>query len=160
MKYIKHSLIILILALFICCEDDDFDNDFFEENLASIPINFPGSILAADAPTYTFAYNASTNIDITIPMEIPSSSGRTISQISRVAAGNTAINPGSLSDNYISSPISAGSNSVVFQTTTDEFSSLRTDSVEPGSTIAFIFEIVLDDGQILISREIEVDLVE
>lgn len=160
MRRVIYLFSVVLLAIFTACDDNEF-NDVFKENLAPIPINFPGATLTADAPTYELSLSASQTV--IIPMEIPASAGVTISEIDAIAAGTIAINAGTLTtDNFLDDPLPVGGSSYEFTTTIAELNDhgLTADQTSVGNTIAFIFRLVLSDGQVLISREVEVDLVE
>lgn len=160
MRKVIYIFSFVLIATFTACDDNEF-NDVFKENLAPIPVNFPGSTLTADAPTFELSLVTSQTINI--PMEIPASTGVTITEIDAVAAGTIAINAGTLSSaNFLDAPLAVGGNSYEFTTTIDDLNAhgLTADETSAGATIAFIFRLVLSDGQILISREVEVDIVE
>ena len=118
MKKVIYLLSFVLVAIFTACDDNEF-NDVFKENLAPIPVNFPGSTLTADAPTFELSLSSSQTVNI--PMEIPSDAGVTITEIDAIAAGTIAINAGTLSsNNFLDAPLSVGGNSYEFTTTITE----------------------------------------
>lgn len=161
----KVFILLFAIALMSGCDDGEF-NEIFRNNLAPIPVNFPGATLTSDAPTFTFTF-AGPATQISIPLEIPGGSGLTITEISRIAVGTIAINAGSLGGpaQFLTNPVPVGGTSFTYNTTISDLNNfgVNTDVSDATSdnptTIAFIFELTLSDGQVLISREVEIDLI-
>ncbi len=153
MKYTFNIIIsLLVLTGLVSC-DEDFGT-FNRDNRPEIPLMFTN--------TTTFAHDPFVEVSqgetIEFVMEIPENSGRTITEIRSVAAGSTAINVGTLNDSgdYIEAPIAGEGTTVVFSTTLEEFREKRPNVTvnvpEEGYTeIAFLFEVVLDNNERIVS---------
>ena len=105
----------VLLALFSC--ESDY-GQFNRDNRPDIPLQFVNTTSYGHDPYI----EVSETEEIRFEMEIPSTSGRTIREITSVAAGLTALNPGALNteDSYITDPIAGDGNRVTFTTTLEE----------------------------------------
>jgi hypothetical protein len=157
MKIIARTILsFLMIFAFFSCESDY--GPFNRDNRPDVPLLF------TNATTYGFdpyiEVSESGDGQIEFVMEIPEETGRTISQISGVAAGSTAINPGTLKSNdedYIDAPVSGEGNTVTFRTSLAEFKVKRpavtiTIPKDGFAEIAFIFLVTLDNGDEIISQ--------
>ena len=132
--------------------------EFYKDNLPETPVTFPG--------TTTFGFNpyisitaADLNAPIKFTLAIPDSSPRTIKEITKVLAGGTAIQPGSVTTaTYIAAPIAGNGKTAVFQTTLTAFkaSSAGNAALINAKTpeIAFIFLVTLDNGETIIPVQV------
>jgi hypothetical protein len=153
MKYILHiALSILMLSFLASCEEDF--GTFNRDNRPEVPLMFTNATSYGHDPFVV----VSASEPIEFVLEIPESSGRTIREIRKVAAGNTSINVGTLnnSGDYITAPIPGEGNSVVFSTTLAEFRQKRPNVTvnvpETGHTeISFMFEVILDNNESIVS---------
>jgi hypothetical protein len=99
------------------------------------------------------------NEPIRFELSIPESSGRTIREITKVAAGATAINIGTLNTgpNYLTAPIQADGTTATFTTTIQEFQTRRRTATTPvlaGQELAFIFLVTLDDNSQIVTQRV------
>ncbi|MFC4871123.1 hypothetical protein [Negadavirga shengliensis] len=136
------------------CESDY--GIFNRDNRPEIPLVFVNATSHGFDPYVEVSESSGGSIEFT--MEIPQNSGRSISEIRRVAAGGTAINPGTLNTDgdYIENAIAGSGNQVTFTTTVAEFREKRPNvaiNIPAGgyAEIAFIFEVILDNGESIIS---------
>lgn len=137
------------------CEQDF--GVFNSDNIAEVPVTFP------NATTYGFdpfiRVPATGNQPIRFELAIPESSNRTIKEITKVAAGATSINIGTLNTgpNYLSAPIQANGKTAVFSTTVEEFQNKRRTAATPvrsGQELAFIFLVTLDDNTQIVTQRV------
>lgn len=169
MKNILLVLSLLVTISLTSCEKEDFGT-FNSDNRPEVPVTFPGTTTHGFNPYITKSVAGDGIIEFSL--SIPESSGRTIREITRVAAGGTGVNAGSLNPlsatgspqaNYIEGPISGNGTSVKFTTSLSEFSSKSAANaklVAAGSEIAFMFLITLDNGDTLIPVQARVRLTE
>jgi hypothetical protein len=121
-------------------------------------------------PTPTVKSSKADN-KITIVLQIPSGSGRTIKEITKVAAATTAnytviqtataVGTAGL---YTLTPIPGSGTSVTFSTTFDEYKTKTGVTAVPASNALlgrdFYFVITLDDGQTIVTQNIRVWVVD
>ena len=105
---------------------------------------------------------------ITIVLQIPASTGRTIKEITKVAASTnytavqgTTLGPTGL---YSNTPIPGSGTSVTFTTTIDEYKTKTSTTTTPASNALlarnFYFVITLDDGSAIIPTAVRVWIVD
>ena len=162
MKAIFNILISLtmIVGLWSCEEEDDF-GVFLRPNIPEIPVTYPNATTWGGNPFIELSLQGTGDIEFI--MEIPENSGRSILELTTVAAGNTSVNTRSLTtqDNYLDTPVPGSGNRVIFNTTLSEFSAKRPNiDTDAGDVLGFIFEITLDNNSVIIPIEVEVRLVE
>ncbi len=153
MKYITHiALSLFVLVGLVSCEEDF--GTFNRDNRPEVPVMFTNATTFGHDPFVAVSQDET----IEFVLEIPENSGRTITEIRKVAAGGTAINIATLnnSDSYIESPIPGNGNSVAFTTTLEEFRerrpSVNVEVPSEGFTeIAFLFEVILDNNESIVS---------
>lgn len=143
--------VLVVTALFSC--ESDY-GPFNRDNRPEIPLQFTNTTSFGHDPYIQVTEGE----EIRFEMQIPENSGRTIREITRVAAGLTALNPGALNNegNYIETPIPGDGNRVTFTTTLEEFRAKRPGATvtvpEQGHTeIAFFFLVTLDNGETIVS---------
>ncbi|MFD1144205.1 hypothetical protein ACFQ4C_23975 [Larkinella insperata] len=154
MKKITFQLLLLALVALAgtSCKDDYVYSELVQDNRPLVPVTFPGSTTYGFDPYYETSVAGGGNIKITL--SIPASSGRTIKEISKIAAGATSINAGTLrtAGNYNANPIAVNGTTAEFTTTLKDFATKRpTVPITPVALpnfreIAFIFLVTLDDG--------------
>lgn len=150
-----------IVLLATSCEKEY--SEFYSDNRPEIPVTFPGAVTHGFNPYKTVSIGSG---DIEFTIEIPANSGRSISQITKITGGATALNAASLRNNtanYISAPISGNGNTAVFSTTLSEFaskSSANAELVQVGAEIAFMFLIRLDNDQEIIPVQARIRITE
>ncbi len=156
----KRLLILAVLSaatLLTACEKDY--GVFNSDNIPLVPVTFPNATTYGFEPFISVSVNGDSPIKF--ELEIPASSGRTIKSVSKVAAGNNAINVATLDNgpNYLSAPISGGSTKVEFNTSLSEFREKRPAvPVAANGELAFIFLVVLDNDQEIVTTRVRVRL--
>jgi hypothetical protein len=151
------NIVGLFLALFVVTSCENDYGVFNSDNIAEVPVTFP------NATTYGFdpfiRVSLAGNEPIRFELSIPESSGRTIREITKVAAGATAINIGTLNTgpNYLTAPIQADGTTATFTTTIQEFQTRRRTATTPvlaGQELAFIFLVTLDDNSQIVTQRV------
>jgi len=160
----KNILAAVIFLGLISCEQDF--GQFNRDNRPEVPLTFPNATTFGFDP-YIVVSNAGPG-DIQFVLEIPENSGRTIREITRVSAGATALNAGSIhtAGTYVDNPIPGDGNQVVFNTTLEEFRARRPNvtSTPPAAggftELAFFFLVTLDNGEEIVSMRARVRVTE
>lgn len=163
MKKIAFQAFLLVALTFVgfACKDDEIYSDLVRDNRPAVPVTYTGAITHGFDPYYEVSTAAGGNIKISL--SIPSTSGRTIKEITRVAAGATSINVQTLntaSANYLTAPITGSGTTVDFTTTIKDFAAKRpTVPVTPATPvreIAFMFLVTLDDGTQIVAQPVRI----
>ena len=105
---------------------------------------------------------------ITITLQVPVSSGRTIKEITKVAASTnyaavqgTTVGPTGL---YTNTPIPGSGNTVTFTTTIDEYKTKTSTTTTPASNALlarnFYFVLTLDNNEVIIPTPVRVWIVD
>ncbi|QJW88628.1 hypothetical protein HNV11_04175 [Spirosoma taeanense] len=159
---IKGFLLATLAICNIACEDDLQYGPLVRDNRPAVPVTFPGATTYGGNPYIEVSTAAGGAIKFTL--SIPSSSGRTIKEITKVAAGATAINAGSLNTTaalITATPIPASGTTATFETTLAAFRAKYpavnvTPTGNPLSPreIAFIFLVTLDDGTQIVTQQV------
>lgn len=151
MKNVILLFSLLVVVTLTSCEKEEY-SVFQSDNRPEVPVTFPGTITYGFNPYIEHSISGGGNIQFTL--SIPEESGRTIKEITRVAAGATGINAGTVkTGTYISSPIPVNGTTATFTTTLEEFATktgeaAKTESnklVKAGKEIAFMFLVTLED---------------
>ena len=163
---------ILLLAVLaggnFSCKDDLIYSDLVQDKRPDIPVTFPGATTYGFNPFVTSSLAAGGNIQFTL--SIPSTSGRTIKEITKIVGGATGINIATLNaataaTAYNTAPIAGTGTTVVFNTTLAAFKTKYPTVVTapvalPNYTeIQFIFLITLDDGTQIVPEPVRVRIV-
>lgn len=146
-------LLVITLFTFGSCKKDEFN--FLTQNHPDIPVTLTNLYGMFGTPTvYTSVTGGGA---ITITLEIPSTSGRTIKEITKVGAGTTATNYKAVEVStglYKATPIAGNGTSVTFTTSLTEFTAKTGQAVPnpPGTSTSFLnryffFLITLDNGE-------------
>jgi hypothetical protein len=165
MKKIAFQVLLLSLIVFAgtSCKDDYVYSDLVKDNRPAVPVTYTGATTYGFDPYYEVSLAAGGNIKISI--SIPASSGRTIKEITRVAAGATSINVATLntvSTNYIAAPIAGSGTTVDFVTTIKDFTTKRPAvptapvALPNFREIAFMFLVTLDDGTQIVAQPVRI----
>lgn len=165
MKKITIQFLLLSVLAFagISCKDDYVYSELVRDNKPAVPVTYTGATTYGFDPYYEVSTAAGGNIKISV--SIPASSGRTIKEITRVAAGATSINVATLNtvaQNYITAPIAGSGTTVEFTTTLKDFATKRpavaiTPLALPNfREIAFIFLVTLDDGTQIVAQPVRI----
>jgi hypothetical protein len=163
---------ILLLALLvvsnISCKDDLVYSDLVRDNRPAVPVTFPGATTYGFNPFIISSLAAGGPIQFTL--SIPSSSGRTIKEITRVVGGATGItvanlNSATAATAYNAAPIPGSGTTAVFSTTIADFKKkyptvATTPVALPNYTeIQFLFLVTLDDGTQIVPEPVRVRIV-
>lgn len=161
----RHLITILFLnAIFlISCKKDEFG--YLSQSHPAVPVTV-SNIFGTYNGVPTVQTSLSGGGAITIKLDIPATSGRTIKEITRVAL-HTTPNGGyatvrATSGFYNTAPIAGNGTSVTFTTSISEFTSKTGISVTTGGTATsflsryFYFLITLDNGQEIIPVPVRV----
>lgn len=151
---------IIIAAMGSSCKKQNIS---LENNLPEIPVTVSNKIGTFIAPTVSTSFGAGGAIKIVL--EIPATSGRTIKEITRVAANTTVGSVQVTTGLYNTAPIPVGSTTATFNTTlTDYFTKAggtpftAATSGTATSLLAksFYFMLTLDNGQVIIPTQVRV----
>lgn len=151
----QSSLCVLLALVGFSCKDTTEFSPLVRDNRPSIPVTYPGTTTYGFNPFITSSLAAGGAIQFTL--SIPTSSGRTIKEITKVVGGGTGINVATLNaattaTQYNAAPIPGSGNTAVFTTTIADFKkkypTVATAPVAlPNYTeIQFLFLVTLDDG--------------
>jgi len=164
MKNIFYTIIIALFAtLFSACKKEY--TDLYKDNRPEIPVTYEGAITHGFNPYITQPLSKN---EISFTLTIPSGSGRTIKEISKVLAGTTAVNAGGVrAGTYIAAPIRGDGTRAVFNTTIAAFKAssagnlglierFEADANARQLQIAFMFLVKLDNDQEIIPVQAQV----
>ncbi|RAJ34215.1 hypothetical protein [Pedobacter cryoconitis] len=164
--YIKSILslgVIITMAMTSCKKE----NISLENNFPDVPVTVTNKIGIFTAPAVSTSFGGGGAIKIVL--EIPASSGRTIKEITRVAAGTSYGSVQTTTGLYFPTPIAGnGTTSITFNTTLDEY--VKKTNTLPANvpTLAtsgtatsflarnFYFMITLDNGQVIVPTYVRV----
>jgi hypothetical protein len=152
-------LLLIIACAAFACKNDDVFSELVRDNRPAVPVTFPGATTFGFNPYIEASLEAlKAGENITFTLAIPESSGRTIKEITKVGAGATAINAGTLNGaGYNTAPIPGTGTTATFTTTLADFNRLRrtpTTQVAAGQELAFIFLVTLDDDTQIITQQV------
>ena len=160
----KNTIIFFLAAtlLFSGCKKDDFN--FLSTSYPDVPVTVT-NLYGMYNGVPTVSTSLSSGGAITITLSIPSSSGRTLKEIPRVAVASTPNNYKVVEVTtglYNTAPLAATGTSFTFTTSLAEFTTKTGISVTTGGTATsflsryFYFLITLDNGQQLIPVPVRV----
>lgn len=153
------SVLLLAIVLFSSCKKEDGP---LSDLKPAVSVRVSNAIDYRPEPTVstplpTAAAPVST---ITITLAIPASSGRTIKEITKVAASTsyTQIQSTGTTGFYTSAPIPASGTSVTFTTTTAAYLALYPATLAANTELArrFYFLVTLDDNSQVITEPVRV----
>ncbi|MEO7445408.1 MAG: hypothetical protein ABIT96_13960 [Ferruginibacter sp.] len=155
------ALPVLVLSLFVSCKKEDGP---LSDSKPAVPVIVSNAIAFRPEPTVSFSKAAVVNgvtAPIQIVLTIPSSSGRTIKEITKVAASTsyTAIQSTGTTGFYTTGPIAASGTSVTFNTTAAEYTAKTGQAITATNTELgrrFYFMLTLDDGSVIITEAVRV----
>ena len=154
------SFLILVITM-ISCKKEAFNG--LSDNRPAIPVTITNAIDYRPEPTVATSKGAGGAIKITLA--IPASSGRTIKEITKIAAATsyTQIQSTGTTGFYTSTPIAVNSTTYTFNTSLAEYvikgpGTIPTVSTSVGTELAkrFYFLITLDDGTVIIPEAVRV----
>jgi len=159
-KYIKSLLFLLATTVvMVSCKKDEFNG--LSDVRPAIPVTVSNAIDYRPEPTVSTSIAAGGAIQIILA--IPASSGRTIKEITRIAASTTYSKVQGTTGLYNAAPIPVGAITYTFNTTLAEYvvkgpGTIPTVSTTVGTELAnrFYFMVTLDDGTVLIPEAVRV----
>jgi hypothetical protein len=158
-KIIKRFPFVFLLVLLVSsCKKEDFNG--LSDVRPTIPVTVTNAVDFRPDPTVTTSKAGGGNIQIIL--SIPASSGRTIKEISKVAASTTytAIQSTGTTGFYTSAPIAVNGTTATFNTTVAEYV-VKGPGTVPTTTNTelakrFYFLLTLDDGSVIIPQPVRV----
>lgn len=152
---------LIIIGFLGACKKDNIVSD---NNLPDIPVTVVNQYGIYGAPTVSTSLSGGGNIQIIL--SIPASSGRTIKEITRVAAGTAYSSVQVSTGLYNTAPIAGSGTTVTFNTTLTEYTA-KTKLAAPTAAVAgtttaailarnYYFLITLDNGQTIIPSYVRV----
>ena len=161
---LKNILSLLIVALFLTsCKKDGFGP--LTDTRPEIPVTVVNVYDYRPQPTVKAS---KTENKITIVLQIPSTTGRTIKEIAKVAASTnytavqgTTVGPTGL---YTDTPIPGSGTTATFTTTIDEYKTKTSTTTTPASNALlarnFYFVLTLDNNEVIIPTPVRVWIVD
>ena len=159
----RNILLVILVAGMSSCKKDGFGP--LTDTKPEIPVTVANVYEYRPQPTVK-ASKAENKI--TIVLQIPASSGRTIKEITKIAASTnyTAVQGTTVGTNglYSNVPIPGSGTSVTFTTTIDEYKTKTATTATPASnallTRNFYFVITLDNGTEILPTPVRVWIVD
>ncbi len=158
-KNIKYLSFLLLTVIMISCKKEAFNG--LSDVRPAVPVTVTNAIDFRPEPTV--ATSKAGGGSIKIVLEIPASSGRTLKEITRIAASATYSKIQGTIGLYNSAPIPATGLTYTFNTTLAEYvvkgpGVIPTVSTTAGTELAnrFYFLITLDDGSQIIPEAVRV----
>jgi hypothetical protein len=160
-KNIRLLSFLFITLVMISCKKEDFNG--LSDMRPAVPVTVTNAIDFRPEPTVSTSKSAGGAIQITLA--IPASTGRTIKEITKVAASTTytQIQSGGTTGFYTSAPIPVNSTTYTFNTSLAEYvikgpGTIPAVSTTAGTELAkrFYFLITLDDGSVIIPESVRV----
>ena len=164
-KYIKFLSFLSLTVILISCEKEDFNG--LSDVRPPVPVTVTNAIDFRPEPTVSTSISGGGAIQIILA--IPASTGRTMKEITRIAANTTytAIQSTGTTGFYTTTPpftpIPVNAITYTFNTTLAEYVVKGPGTIPPVSTTAgtelakrFYFLITLDDGSVIIPESVRV----
>ena len=158
-KYMKFLLFLFLTVIMISCKKEDFNG--LSDVRPAVPVTVTNAIDFRPEPTVSTSKSAGGAIQIIL--SIPASSGRTIKEITRIAASTTYTKIQGTVGLYNAAAIPVNATTYTFNTTLAEYvvkgpGVIPTVSTTAGTELAnrFYFMLTLDDGSVLISEPVRV----
>jgi hypothetical protein len=165
-KNMKFLSFLFLLVIMISCKKEDFNG--LSDVRPTVPVTVTNAIDYRPEPTVGTSISAGGAIQIILA--IPASTGRTIKEITRIAANTsyTAIQSGGTTGFYTTtppfSPIPVNATTYTFNTSLTQYFTIHPVSAttNPAATAntelarRFYFKITLDDGSVIIPESVRV----
>ena len=158
-KYIKFLLFFFTAVVMLSCKKESFNG--LSDVRPAVPVTVTNAIDFRPEPTVSTSIAAGGAIQIVL--SIPASSGRTLKEITRIAASTTYTKVQGTAGLYNSAPLAASGTTFTFNTTLAEYvvkgpGSIPSVSTTAGTELAnrFYFMITLDDGSVLLPEPVRV----
>ena len=143
-----------MLIAAVGCKKDGFGP--LTDNLPEVPLVVSNATEFRPGPTVKAS---KANGQIQFVLSIPANSGRTIKEITKIAAATSVSTIQGATGLYVSTPIAASGTSVTYNTTFAEYTTKTGQSVGAVNTELgrrFYFLVTLDDNSTIISQEVRV----
>lgn len=161
-QQMKTSYINLFVALLliagVSCKKDGFGP--LTDNQPDVPLVVSNATDFRPGPTVRVSKATG---QIQFVLSIPASSGRTIKEITKIAAATSVTTIQGATGLYVSTPIAASGTSVTYNTTLTEYTTKTGQTVPAVNTELgrrFYFLVTLDDNTQIISSEVRVLVVD
>jgi hypothetical protein len=160
-KNMKFLSVLFLAAIMISCKKEDFNG--LSDVRPAVPVTVTNAIDFRPEPTVSTSISGGGAIQIVLA--IPASTGRTIKEITKVAASTTytQIQSTGTTGFYTSAPIPVNNTTYTFNTSLAEYvvkgpGTIPTVSTTTGTELAkrFYFLITLDDGSVIIPESVRV----
>jgi len=158
-KNIKLLLFLFITVVMVSCKKEDFNG--LSDVRPAVPVTVTNAIDYRPEPTVSTSIAAGGAIQIILA--IPASSGRTIKEITRIAASTNYTKIQGTTGLYNALPIAVNAITYTFNTTLAEYvvkgpGTIPTVSTTAGTELAnrFYFMVTLDDGTVLLPEAVRV----
>ncbi len=158
-KNIKFLSFLFLTVLMMSCKKEEFNG--LSDVRPTVPVTVTNAIDYRPEPTVSTSIAAGGAIQIILA--IPSTSGRTIKEITRIAASTTYSKVQGTTGLYNTTPITVGATTYTFNTTLAEYvvkgpGTIPTVSTTAGTELAnrFYFMITLDNGDVIIPEAVRV----
>ena len=147
----------LIAAGFLSCKKDEVGKT--ADSKPAIPVTVQNAMAYRPDPTVSSSKTAGGAIQIIL--SIPAGSGRSIKEITKVAAGTsyTQIQSTGTTGFYTSAPITATGNTATFNTTLAEYVAKAAGTIPASNNELakrFYFLLTLDDGSTIVTTPVRV----
>jgi hypothetical protein len=159
--------ILALTAILVSC--GDFEGEIVKDNLPEIPVTYEGATTVGFNPYYTVVFGTG-NTPFSITLRIPDDSRLKIREVSKIVAGATSINVGSLSNNagsYFTTPVAVNGNTYTLSTSITEFNT----KVASGDRItaapaagafterAMMIRLIMDDNSTIVPVQVRIRVV-
>ncbi len=164
-KNMKFLSFLFLIVTMISCKKEDFNG--LSDVRPAVPVTVTNAIDFRPEPTVSTSISAGGAIQIILA--IPASTGRTIKEITRIAASTsyTAIQSGGTTGFYTTttpfSPIPVNATTYTFNTSLSQYFTIHpVSAANPAATAntelarRFYFKITLDDGSVIIPEAVRV----
>ncbi|HVG41340.1 MAG TPA: hypothetical protein VM888_06990 [Chitinophagaceae bacterium] len=169
MKKICSITFVGLLIFFLSCKKTEGFTSL-TDSPAAVPVTVAN--VYDYLPTPTVKASKAEN-KITITLQIPVESGRTIKEVNRIAASTTANYTAIVSGTTVgtgtsqlwsNTPIAVNATSYTFNTTFDEYKTKTATTAQPASSSLlardFYFQLTLDNGESIVTQNIRVWVVD
>jgi hypothetical protein len=164
-KNLKFLSLLCLTMIMISCKKEDFNG--LSDVRPAVPVTVTNAIDFRPEPTVGTSISAGGAIQIILA--IPAGTGRTIKEITRIAASTsyTAIQSGATTGFYTTtppfSPIPVNATTYTFNTSLSQYFTIHpVSAANPAATAntelarRFYFKITLDDGSVIIPESVRV----
>jgi hypothetical protein len=158
-KYIKFLSFLFLTVIMTSCKKEDFNG--LSDVRPAVPVTVTNAIDFRPEPTVSTSISGGGAIQIILA--IPAGSGRTIKEITKIAASTSYTKVQGTAGLYNAAPISVNALTYTFNTTLAEYVVKGPGTIPPVSTTVgtelanrFYFMLTLDDGSVVIPTSVRV----